>query len=129
MKLLMMTARSTQAVYQRRCPRSRGAPNLISLLQDDMYNNTSSSRGIHSTNISSDRGTSVNFVDLTSRSFDDNQIQPPIPSPTPPITYTGTSGAVAPPLSRSPSSSFPSPSLSAATDIEMIRTETVSSKS
>ena len=142
-------------VYQRRYPKKkkRGAPTVVSLLPDDTSNstssrrgicstntssvvsllpddtsdNTSSRRGICSTNTSSERGRSVHVVDLTSGSFDDDQTQPPSPVPTPPVTHTDTSATVASPSSIPPSSSFPSSSSSVTTDIEIIRTETVSS--
>lgn len=103
-------------VYQRRYPRRRGAPNLVSLLPEEDT--------CLSINTSSDCGHSVDCFDLTSKSFDVNQIQPPSPPRTPPH-HTDTSGTAPPPRSISPSSSFPSPSVT--TDIEMIRTETVRS--
>ena len=127
-------------MYQRRNPRRRRAPSVVSLLSEDTClassSNTSSAhdraggvcpQSVRSASVSSDRAHGVDFFDLTSNDFDVNQIQPS-PPPSPPVTHTVTSGAALPSLSIPPSSTSPLPSSSAVTtDIEVIRTETVSS--
>ena len=79
------------------------------------------------TSASSDCAHGVDYFDLTSNYFDVNQIQPPSPPPSPPVNHMTASGAVLPLLSIPPSSTSPLPSsIELTTDIEVIRTETVS---
>ena len=118
-------------MYQRRNPRHRRTPSVVSLLSDTC--STSSSRACvdsaRSTSASSDRVHHRGCFDLTSNDFDVNKIQPPSPPPSPPVIHVDTSGADPPQLSIRPSiSTSPLPSSSTVTtDIEVIRTATVSS--
>ena len=115
-------------MYQRRNPRHRRTPSVVSLLSEDTDSARRQYQVLRSTSASSDRVHHVDCFDLTSNDFDVNQIQPPSPPPSPPVIHVDTSGSAPRQLSIPSFSTSPLPSSSAVTtDIEVIRTATVSS--
>ena len=129
-------------MYQRRNPRHRRTPSVVSLLSEGTSSTSSSNlpstrvcvdsaraqQVLRSASASSDCVHHVDCFDLTSNDFDVNQIQPPSPPESPPpsplVIHVDTSGAAPPQLSSSTSPLVSSSAVT--TDIEVIRTETVS---